>query len=147
MQGLANADDIRHAVKTQYSQVSREPSAHYNFRVGRAFAEALGYPADLLDALPASLSEAFTVVSNAALLAQLETGQTVVDLGSGGGLDLVILARKVGPEGRAIGIDFAPDVALIQKSGLDGVRVVSRGRNARTRARESQVSVIEAHRP
>ena len=113
MQVLGTADDIRKAVQTRYSQVAREPGGKYNFRVGRAFAEALGYPADLLDALPAALSEAFTGVfstTDPGLLADVKPGQTVVDLGSGGGLDLVVLAGKVGPTGHAIGVDFAPDM-------------------------------------
>jgi arsenite methyltransferase len=101
---------IREAVRERYSAVAREPHGAYNFRVGREFAEALGYPAVLLDDLPASASEAFTGVSSASLLADVAPGETVVDFGSGGGLDLAVLAGKVGPTGRAIGIDFAPDM-------------------------------------
>jgi arsenite methyltransferase len=101
---------IRNAVRERYSAVGRDPDGAYNFRVGREFAEALGYPAGLLDDLPASASEAFTGVSTASLLADVAPGETVVDFGSGGGLDLAVLAGKVGPTGRAIGVDFAPDM-------------------------------------
>ncbi|MDQ6670389.1 MAG: methyltransferase domain-containing protein [Chloroflexota bacterium] len=110
MQALGTAEEIREAVRVRYSQVAREPEGQYNFRVGRAFAEALGYPASLLDELPASVTEAFTGVACPSLLAEVQPGQAVVDLGSGGGLDLVVLARKVGPGGRAIGVDFAQDM-------------------------------------
>jgi arsenite methyltransferase len=107
MEALGTADEIRDAVRVRYSQVACEPEGQYNFRVGRAFAEALGYPASLLDELPASVTAAFTGVACPSLLAEVQPGQTVVDLGSGGGLDLVVLARKVGPGGHAIGVDFA----------------------------------------
>jgi SAM-dependent methyltransferase len=110
MQALGTADEIREAVRVRYSQVAREPHGQYNFRVGRAFAEALGYPPSLLDELPAPVTEAFTGVACPSLLADVQPGQTVVDLGSGGGLDLMVLAGKVGSQGRAIGIDFAQDM-------------------------------------
>ncbi|MDQ6672077.1 MAG: methyltransferase domain-containing protein [Chloroflexota bacterium] len=131
MSGLGTAEELRGAVRTRYSQVAREPRGQYNFRVGRTFAEALGYPADLLDELPVSLPEAFTGVSCPSLLAAVQPGQTVVDLGSGGGLDLVVLAQKVGAHGRAIGIDFAPDM-------------VDRARRNLTLLKLSQAEVREA---
>lgn len=110
MQALGTDDEIREAVRVRYSLVAREPEGQYNFRVGRPFAEALGCPASFLDELLTSVTAAFTGVACPSLLADVQPGQTVVDLGSGGGLDLVVLARKVGPRGRAIGIDFAQDM-------------------------------------
>jgi arsenite methyltransferase len=114
---------IRDAVRERYSAVAREPGGMYNFRVGRDFAEALGYPADLLDELPRSASEAFTGVASASLLAQPAAGETVVDLGSGGGLDLSVLARKVGPDGRVVGVDFAPDMVARARATLEQLGV------------------------
>jgi len=100
-------DQLDQAVKSRYSQVGQEPAGRYGFRVGRAFAEALGYPKELLDQLPPGSYEAFTGVGTPALHAHVRPGQTVVDLGCGGGLDLVLLSWMVGPRGRVIGIDFA----------------------------------------
>ncbi|HZN92480.1 MAG TPA: hypothetical protein VFB81_07230, partial [Myxococcales bacterium] len=87
-------------MKSRYSQVGQEPAGRYGFRVGRAFAEALGYPKELLDQLPPGSYEAFTGVGTPALRAHVRPGQTVVDLGCGGGLDLVLLSWMVGPRGR-----------------------------------------------
>lgn len=123
MQGLGTQAEIREAVRTRYSQVAREPDRTYGFRVGRAFAEALGYPAQVLENLPASLSQAFTGVACSALPADVQPGQTVVDLGSGGGLDLALLAGKGGPEGRAIGIDFALDMVDRAQRNLAGLEL------------------------
>jgi ubiquinone/menaquinone biosynthesis C-methylase UbiE len=87
--------------------VASRPDEGYAFRVGRAFAEALGYPAELLDTIPTSALDAFTGVATPVLRAELRPGETVLDLGCGGGLDLALAARAVGPTGRAIGIDMA----------------------------------------
>jgi arsenite methyltransferase len=114
---------IRDAVRERFSAVAREPSGKYNFRVGRDFAEALGYPVDLLDELPQSASEPFTGVATASLLAQPAAGETVVDLGSGGGLDLSVLACKVGRDGRVVGVDLAPDMVARARATLEQLGV------------------------
>lgn len=112
------AQEIQDAVRERYSQVATHPDATYNFRVGRAFAEALGYPPDLLDQLPPSVWEAFTGVATPSLVADVQPGETVVDLGCGAGLDLILLSSKVGPQGRAIGIDFAPGMVERSRQNL-----------------------------
>lgn len=99
--------ELQAAVRERYAHVASEPEAGYAFRVGRAFAEALGYPVELLDSIPESALNAFTGVATPVLRAELQPGETVLDLGCGGGLDLALAARAVGPSGRAIGIDMA----------------------------------------
>jgi SAM-dependent methyltransferase len=111
--GLTESE-IQEAVRQRYSDVARHPDHGFNFRVGRDFARALGYPDDLLDQLPPSAWEAFTGVATPSLVADVQPGETVVDLGCGAGLDLILLSRKVGPGGRAIGIDFAP--AMVERA-------------------------------
>lgn len=100
-------EQLRDAVRDRYAAVASQPDGGYSFRVGRDFAEALGYPPDLLHGIPASATEAFTGVAVPVLRADLQTGEIVLDLGCGGGLDLALAARAVGPDGRAIGIDIA----------------------------------------
>lgn len=100
-------DQLREAVRDRYAAVASRPEGQYSFRVGRDFAEALGYPAELLDSVPSSAVEAFTGVATPMLRAELQPGETVLDLGCGGGLDLALAARAVGPTGHAIGIDMA----------------------------------------
>jgi SAM-dependent methyltransferase len=99
--------ELRTAVRERYAAMATHPDRDHSFRVGRAFAEALGYPADLLDTVPPGTSEAFTGVATPVFRANLRPGEVVLDLGCGAGLDLILAARAVGPSGRAIGIDIA----------------------------------------
>jgi arsenite methyltransferase len=100
-------EQLREAVRDRYAAVAADPAGQYSFRVGRDFAEALGYPTGLLDSVPSDAIDAFTGVATPMLRADLQPGETILDLGCGGGLDLALAARTVGPTGRAIGIDMA----------------------------------------
>jgi SAM-dependent methyltransferase len=110
--------DLRAAVRERYARVAREPERGYTFRVGRAFAEALAYPPGLLDTIPTIATEAFTGVATPVLHAELAPGERVLDLGCGGGLDLVLATRAVGPTGRAIGVDMAEPMVERARAAL-----------------------------
>ena len=99
--------DLRDRVRTAYSAAAEMPQTKHAFPVGRGFAESLGYPADLLDHLPAVASEAFAGVSNVSVFAETPSGATILDLGCGARLDALIAARRVGLEGKVIAVDFS----------------------------------------
>lgn len=103
----ATRNELRDKVCEAYSSAAVSPHDKHPFPVGRAFAESLGYPAPLLDALPSISSEAFAGVSNVSLSAEIPQGATVLDLGCGAGLDSLIAARRAAPSGKVIGIDFS----------------------------------------
>jgi len=98
--------EIRQLVAEKYAEVAWAPRARYKFRVGTDYARDLGYPATLLESLPPALSEVFTGVS-ASLVAfsAAKPGETILELGCGGGLDTALLAEQVGLEGHVIGVD------------------------------------------
>jgi arsenite methyltransferase len=98
---------LRSAVHKAYSAAAERPSQKHAFPVGRVLAERLGYPADVLDALPLASVEAFAGVSNLAVSAAIPGDARVLDLGCGAGLDSLLLARRAGPTGRVVGIDFS----------------------------------------
>ncbi len=98
---------LRNKVRTAYSVAADRPQEKHAFPVGRAFAESLGYPTDLLDRLPAVASEAFAGVSNVSIFAEIPSGATILDLGCGAGLDALIAAQRVGLEGKVIAVDFS----------------------------------------
>jgi SAM-dependent methyltransferase len=93
-------------VKEIYRAVAEDPHGELHFETGRVMAERLGYaPADL-DRIPAAAIESFTGVGYFFDLAQLTNDETVVDFGSGSGMDTFIASLFVGPHGKVIGIDM-----------------------------------------
>lgn len=104
---LAKADLLRAKVNGAYSAAATRPEQKHPFPIGRELAENLEYPSEVLDAVPQPSVEAFAGVSNVSLFADLPAGATVLDLGCGAGMDSIIAARRVGPTGRVIGIDFS----------------------------------------
>jgi SAM-dependent methyltransferase len=104
---LATADLLRDKVNAAYSAAATRPEQKHPFPIGRKLAEDLEYPSEVLDDVPQPSLEAFAGVSNVSLFAELPAGATVLDLGCGAGMDSIIAARRVGPTGRVIGIDFS----------------------------------------
>jgi len=104
---MNNSPHLRDKVWGVYSTVAERPQAEHPFAVGREFAERLGYPAETLNRLPLASAEAFTGVSNVAVFADIPASATVLDLGCGAGLDTLIAAQRVGPQGKVIGVDFS----------------------------------------
>jgi arsenite methyltransferase len=105
-------------VKAMYRSVAEDPKGDFHFEMGRAMAERLGYaPADL-DRIPAESIESFAGVGYYFHLADVKAGETVVDLGSGSGMDTFIAALKVGPRGKVIGVDMTNE----QRAKADRLR-------------------------
>jgi arsenite methyltransferase len=101
---------LREEVKRKYREVAVMPDGEYHFHTGRRLAARLGYPAELVDAMPDIAVESFAGVANPFALRQLRAGERVVDAGSGAGFDAFVAARHVGPQGRVVGIDMLPEM-------------------------------------
>jgi arsenite methyltransferase len=96
-------------VKQVYRAVAQNPAGQYHFPMGRSLAEALGYPSELLDLLPAGAVESFAGVGYSFDLAGLARGEEVLDLGSGSGMDAFAAALQVGHGGRVVGLDMTEE--------------------------------------
>lgn len=100
---------LEHKVKSMYRDVAIDPHGEFHFEMGRALAERLGYPGAALDAIPAAAIDSFAGVGYYFDLAALVAGETVVDLGSGSGMDTFVAALGVGRTGRVIGVDMTDE--------------------------------------
>jgi SAM-dependent methyltransferase len=123
---LVDLEALRLEVREKYREVAEDPSAGYHFHTGRAQAIRLGYPSSPLDQLPEEACEAFAGVANPFYWGGPRTGERVVDLGSGAGMDTFLAALWVGPTGRVIGVDMTPEMLgrsrdLAAKLGLANV--------------------------
>ncbi len=98
-------EEIRAKIEERFVRVARSPHQRQPFLIGPDSARRLGYPAAEIDALPPSVTESFAGVGNPLGLGEIAPGQTVLDLGSGAGMDSILAARSVGPSGRVIGVD------------------------------------------
>ncbi|MFP3907696.1 MAG: methyltransferase domain-containing protein, partial [Acidimicrobiales bacterium] len=107
---LVDAEELRTAVRSKYSDVATNPDAEFHFQTGRPLAERLGYPSDILQALPDETIASFAGVDNPFAAGPIPEGSRVVDLGSGGGFDCLVASRIVGPEGRVVGVDMTPEM-------------------------------------
>jgi SAM-dependent methyltransferase len=107
-------EEIRAAVLERFARLAVSPEQETKFAVGPESAKALGYEADDIDRLPASVTAAFAGVGNPLALGEVRPGETVLDLGSGIGLDSILAARRVGPTGKVIGVEMTE--AMIEKA-------------------------------
>jgi SAM-dependent methyltransferase len=125
--GSLMGNDIIDVVKDKYGAVAKSNLSSQHDGV-RAVAEAFGYSAEELASIPADANMGLSC-GNPIATASLKPGEVVVDLGSGGGLDVFLAAKRVGPTGRAIGIDMTP--AMIER--------------AKKGAQESGITNVEFH--
>jgi arsenite methyltransferase len=97
---------LRQAIQEEYTAVAREPGRGYHFHTGRPQALLLGYHEDWLEGLPEGSIASFAGTGNPFRIGSLRPGERVVDIGCGAGLDSLIAAKMVGPDGQVIGVDM-----------------------------------------
>ncbi len=110
-------EQIVESVKSKYGAVAQSSLSNNHAGV-QAVAEAFGYSGEELTSIPAGANMGLSC-GNPTATAHLRAGEVVVDLGSGGGLDVFLASEMVGPTGRAIGIDMTP--AMIEHARANAV--------------------------
>ena len=100
---------LEQKVKAMYRAVALQPHGEFHFEMGRVMAERLGYAATDLDAIPSESIDSFAGVGYYFDLARLKPGETVVDLGSGSGMDTFVAVLKVGSTGSVTGVDMTDE--------------------------------------
>ncbi len=125
---MENNEAIRERVSRDYAEAVKGAGGCCGDKKTATVADLAGYSADDLAALPdAALASSFGC-GNPLAFSQVSEGETVLDLGSGAGIDLIIAARKVGPSGRVIGVDMTDDMIdaarkNIAAAGLENVEL------------------------
>ena len=101
---------LREAIQEEYAEVAANPQKGFHFHTGRPLARLLEYADEWLVGIPESSIASFAGTGNPFSLGELRPGERVVDIGCGAGIDSLIAAKKVGPEGGVIGVDMTPSM-------------------------------------
>jgi SAM-dependent methyltransferase len=105
---------LRQAIQEEYNEVASHPHKGFHFHTGRPLARMLEYRDEWLEGIPESCIESFAGTGNPFSLGELSSGERIVDVGCGAGIDSLIAAKKVGPNGRVIGVDMTS--SMLKKS-------------------------------
>src|SRR5919205_575249 len=117
---------LREAIQEEYAEVASDPHKGFHFHTGRALARMLEYADEWLEGLPESSIESFAGTGNPFSLGEILPGERGVDVGCGAGIDSLIAAKKVRPDGRVIGVDMTPSMLekarhAAKEAGLENV--------------------------
>ncbi len=134
LHAAASTEGIKDVVRKRYGEAARRVRTGRTSCCGTAPGDSSGcdpitsnlYGKDEAGAVPGDALNASLGCGNPTALAELKAGETVLDLGSGGGIDVLLSARRVGPTGRAFGLDMTDDMLALaeenkRKSGLANV--------------------------
>jgi arsenite methyltransferase len=101
---------LRQAIQEEYDEVASHPQKGFHFHTGRPLARMLEYLDEWLEGIPESCIESFAGTGNPFSLGELRPGERVMDVGCGAGIDSLIAAKKIAPDGRVIGVDMTPSM-------------------------------------
>jgi SAM-dependent methyltransferase len=114
-------DELRRAIRDEYAMVATEPERGFHFHTGRPLAALLGYQSEWLDGIPESTIASFAGTGNPFALGALNAGESVVDVGSGAGIDSLIASKMVGATGRVRGVDMTDE--MIQRAAASAAEM------------------------
>jgi arsenite methyltransferase len=119
-------DLLRLEIQKHYAEVATSPEHEFHFHTGREAARQVGYDEAIIEDIPDAVIASFAGVANPFHFGLPKPGETVLDVGSGAGVDAIIAAIAVGPEGRVIGVDMTPEMLdaarrNAERMGLDNV--------------------------
>jgi len=109
---------IEESIRQKYIKVASTPEGQFQYPTGRSGLEALTYDQELIQNLPDSAVTSYCGVGNPFTLGPIQEGETVLDIGCGTGVDTLIAAIMVGPEGKVVGIDMIPEMLKRAKENL-----------------------------
>lgn len=101
---------IEESIRQKYVKVASSPEGQFQYPTGRAGLEALAYDPEIIQNLPESAGASYCGVGNPFTLGPIHQGDVVLDIGCGVGVDTLIAAMMVGPEGKVVGVDMTPEM-------------------------------------
>jgi arsenite methyltransferase len=121
MKGDFTAEDrkkIEEGIRDKYSKVADGPHGLFAYPTGRSGIETQKYAPELVSALPEEVVSSYCGVGNPFSLGPINSGDSVLDIGCGAGVDTLVAAMMAGPTGKAVGIDIVPEMLQRAESNL-----------------------------
>jgi SAM-dependent methyltransferase len=109
---------IVEGIRKKYAEASVTPQSLFNYPTGREGLKGLGYDPKIVEIIPKPVIDSFCGVGNPFSLGPIHEGETVLDIGCGGGFDVIFAAIMVGPKGKVVGIDVTPEMLGRSKKNL-----------------------------
>lgn len=121
-------EEIRQAIRRKYAEASQSIAGKFRYLTGKEGAAALGYSLAMLSDLPEEVFDTFCGVGNPFALGPLGSGEMILDVGCGSGLDMILASRLVGMTGQVCGIDITPE--MVEKARANLLRAKAHNANA-----------------
>ncbi len=109
---------IEEGIRSKYAKVAVNPQGLFSYPTGRTGLETLKYNPDILRSLPETALDSFCGVGNPFSLGEICEGESVLDIGCGGGVDSMFAATMTGPTGRVVGIDMSSEMVERARQNL-----------------------------
>ena len=120
---VVDADALRDQVKLKYRDVATNPEQEFHLHTGRALSRRLKYDEAITSRISDPAVESFAGVANPFSLRDLQSGEKVVDLGSGAGFDCFVASALVGDEGKVVGVDMTEEMLSKSRVLADNMRL------------------------
>jgi arsenite methyltransferase len=124
-QSALDVGSLREAIREEYAEVASDPQKGFHFHTGRPLARMLEYADEWLEGIPESSVESFAGTGNPFSLGELLPGERVVDVGCGAGIDSLVAAKQITPDGRVIGVDMTPSMLEKARQAAEEVRLTN----------------------
>ncbi|MDM8555638.1 methyltransferase domain-containing protein [Desulfococcaceae bacterium HSG7] len=103
-------ENIEAGIRSKYVKVAKSPEGQFKYPTGKKGLEALRYDKNLIDKLPDALASSYCGVGCPYSLGKIDTGEQVLDIGCGAGVDTILAAMMTGLAGNVTGVDIVPEM-------------------------------------
>ena len=121
MDSQITIDDLKKieaGIRKKYIKVAKSPEGQFKYPTGKKGLEALHYDKTLIDKLPDAVASFYCGVGNPFSLGKINTGEQVLDIGCGAGVDTILASMMTGPTGSVVGVDIVPEMLQQAETNL-----------------------------
>ena len=115
---LDDLKKIEAGIREKYIKVAKSPEGQFKYPTGKKGLEALNYDKTLIDKLPDAVASSYCGVGNPFSLGKINSGDHILDIGCGAGVDTILASIMTGPTGNVVGVDIVPEMLQQAETNL-----------------------------